>query len=593
MTWTHAAPGQFGIFLAAGAVILNVVLGLLLRRATRAAQVAAASHCELRRLQTPLFAAFGRLLSRPPSDGPAASVDVLAELGQGLGADRAYVLAGDAEDAVLHWARPGSGWPAGWPEAVRNAALTAAKAGDVMNRSAADKAGDDELGAALRTEGLPRWCGVPFGRADGSIGVLALDYLHSGRAWPLGEDEPLRVAGQLLAAALRRNQDTLGRHELETTKARARRLEAIGAFATGIAHNINNVVGAVMGHVEMAMETSTLGSSTSYHLREIARAGERAQEMVASIMQFGTRPGASQTDLHDVRRLIDGVASMVRVTIPSTIELVVDLDKRDSMVRGNVAHLQQIFINLIRNASQAIEGKGRVAVSVTTETSTASQTLSHDVLMPGHYVRFAVSDTGCGMSSSVASRIFEPFFTTKPGGAGLGLATVREAVHDHGGALDVVSTRARGSVFTLWLPAADPADNTPRTRGNGEVVLLVSSDEKQLRRDEETVAALGYEPRGIASVEAAILLAAAGADTFVAMVLETRSTQHGVDAVRRIRDRTRVPVVLIIERLVETGFSDVASLDLAAVLYRPLSSVSLAAALTLCGKIAGRASTKL
>ena len=154
-------------------------------------------------------------------------------------------------------------------------------------------------------------------------------------------------------------------------------------------------------------------------------------------------------------------------------------------LRGDAASLQQIVLNLVRNAAQAIEGSGRIVIIMSVDHVAAQRTLSHDVQLPGAYVRIEVSDDGQGMEPRVLERIFEPFFTSRPAGTGLGLATVREIVHDHAGFLDVDSTPGRGSAFRVWLPLADLSARSVKTRrGSGEPILVVCAEREQLWQDE-------------------------------------------------------------------------------------------------------------
>ena len=138
---------------------------------------------------------------------------------------------------------------------------------------------------------------------------------------------------------------------------------------------------------------------------------------------------------------------------------------------------------------------------------TGARSLSHGELQPGRYVRLAVSDTGRGMDEATLARIFEPFFTTRSAGNGLGLATVREIVREHGGAMNVRSTPGEGSRFEVWLPglatagAALQLDAAAVPLGRGETMLMVANDSARLLRDEEMLAALGYEPVGFTDAD--------------------------------------------------------------------------------------------
>ena len=163
-----------------------------------------------------------------------------------------------------------------------------------------------------------------------------------------------------------------------------------------------------------------------------------------------------------------------------------------------------MIINLCKNAAQAMNGTGHVEVDVTVHEIALVRTLSHGDLLPGRYVRIAVTDTGRGIDEATLRQIFEPFFTTRFAGNGLGLATVREIVHGHGGTMNVRSKPGAGSCFEVWLPriaatASRSSKEFPSLPlGGGETVLVVDEEREQLFRAEELLAALGFEPAGFA-----------------------------------------------------------------------------------------------
>jgi CheY-like chemotaxis protein len=157
-----------------------------------------------------------------------------------------------------------------------------------------------------------------------------------------------------------------------------------------------------------------------------------------------------------------------------------------------------------------MDGAGRIDIEVDLQRSARSRSLSHGELAAGHYVRIAVSDAGRGMDEATLGRVFEPFFTTRVEGTGLGLATVREIVREHGGVMNVRSAVGAGSRFEAWLPCVAGtvagADDTAPTLplGRGETILVVDEAPGRLLRVEEILAALGYEPVGFARADLAL-----------------------------------------------------------------------------------------
>jgi Histidine kinase-, DNA gyrase B-, and HSP90-like ATPase len=201
----------------------------------------------------------------------------------------------------------------------------------------------------------------------------------------------------------------------------------------------------------------------------------------------------------NVAGLVEEAISLLRASLPAKVELVAGDMPESVMVRGVTAHLQQVILNLCNNAAQAMDHAGRVELDIATIDVPQPRILSNGTLAVGRYVRIVVNDSGRGMDAAVLARIFEPFFTTRATGNGLGLATTSDIVREHGGAMHVESTVDVGTRFEVWLPCLDagpPCTNATLPFGQGETVLLVEYDTRQRLRDEEILAALGYEPVG-------------------------------------------------------------------------------------------------
>jgi CheY-like chemotaxis protein len=201
--------------------------------------------------------------------------------------------------------------------------------------------------------------------------------------------------------------------------------------------------------------------------------------------------------------VIAEATSLLHASLAATVELAVSEAPAAVVVSGVHAQLLQVVLNLCNNAAQAMDHAGRIELQITTEEVAAPRSLSRGSLLPGQFLRIAVSDTGSGIDEAALDRIFEPFFTTRATGTGLGLATTWEIVRDHGGAMHVESTPGFGSRFEVWLPcisAAAPRAGDAATAafsfGQGETVLALEADSDRLLRAEELLAALGYEPVG-------------------------------------------------------------------------------------------------
>ena len=313
----------------------------------------------------------------------------------------------------------------------------------------------------------------------------------------------MRLAGDAIANALEREIGEREKAKLTARLERALRLQMVGQLASGVAHNFNNIVAAILGYSEMASSEVEPGGKAARRIAEIEKAAERGRDLVDSILTFGRR-SVARSSLISITELLSESASLLRASLPSSVELVVAGAPGGLAVFGERAQLQQVIVNLCRNAAQAMGESGRIDVSADAQHLMTARVFSSGELEPGSYARIAVSDAGPGFGEDVAKRLFEPFFTTRPAGTGLGLATVRKIVRDHDGAIDVASVPGKGSRFEVWLPAAKAdAPTTARANpvapprlGQGETVLIVHDDRDSLLGDEEILAALGYEPIG-------------------------------------------------------------------------------------------------
>lgn len=429
-----------------------------------------------------------------------ATIDAaLEQMARCVGAERAYFVAGDPPNQLRRWSVQGIGYPAGWPEGASALARRAYPAFDGITHVV--RVGRLPSGAdrnALAAAGLQGWACVVAKGVDGDTVLLGFDAVtHPCRIMREGELGLLRMALDVLANARDRRTLEQERTRLEARLQQARRLETVGALASGIAHNFNNIIGAILGFTEMANEQST----PSRMLEEIRRAGERAREVVDQILTFAGHRTARPRPVA-VHAVIAEATSLLRASLPATVELAVSEAPAGIVVSGVHAQLLQVVLNLCNNAAQAMDQIGRIELQIATEEVATPRSLSHGSLPPGRFTRIVVGDSGSGIDEAALDRIFEPFFTTRATGNGLGLATTREIVRDHGGAMHVESAPAYGSRFEVWLPcinaAAPCADDATSafSFGDGETVLVLETDADCLLRDEELLAALGYEPVG-------------------------------------------------------------------------------------------------
>jgi PAS domain S-box-containing protein len=270
------------------------------------------------------------------------------------------------------------------------------------------------------------------------------------------------------------------------------KLESVGTLAGGIAHDFNNLLGAVQAQAELALTELDEGSSCKQELNAIREVAMRGSEIVRQLMIYAGKE-SSVVGLVDLSQTVDEMLSLFEVSVTKRAVIESHLDRGLPAIRASAAQLRRIIMNLITNASDAIEGRDGV-IKVTTERvilKAGSAAISSTKLPDGDYVKLQVSDTGCGMSPETQAKIFDPFFTTKSAGRGLGLAVVQGIVLSLGGAIRLTSEPDKGTTFQVLLPCADVMAHSsgPAMSGIGELAaptqhgtVLIVEDEGQLRQ---------------------------------------------------------------------------------------------------------------
>ena len=274
---------------------------------------------------------------------------------------------------------------------------------------------------------------------------------------------------------------------LENQLRESQKMQAIGTMAGGIAHDFNNILSAILGNVSLATQDLEAGAPALTSLQEIDKAGRRARDLVRQILTFSRNEQPKRIPLH-LHEVIEETVRLVKVAMPPGVDLKVQLAAECPAVLADATQVEQALLNLCTNAFLAVgHDKGTVTLDLSTGTL-ASPDCERLGVAPGSYAIMAVSDTGNGMSAETLVRIFEPFFTTRQvgQGTGLGLSVVHGIMQTHLGAVDVQSTPALGSVFTLYFPttgdavapvAAAPPPSPMRQRNNGRTVMYVDDDQ--------------------------------------------------------------------------------------------------------------------
>ena len=568
-------------------LVMLVFLGLRLRaRAVALRQRAAFEHV--------IAENSTRLINCSPAEIGARLKQVLRELSRTIDADRAYVVLDERPIRVHTWSRDGVTFPPGWP---RQALAVAEQVGvndpDRVTIPDATTLPAGPVKDALKEAGVRAWACVPLIRPGRVRGIMGFDRFRPIRN-RISPAPMVRLAADTVANALEREFLERDRAKLSMRLERARRMQMVGSLASGIAHNFNNIIGAILGYSEMIEPQLTRGTKPAQHIDEIRRAAERGRDLVDNILTFGRRADARARPVQ-VRALLREAASFLRASLPSGVELVFDDVANDVTVSGEPAQLQQIILNLCTNAAQAIDDSGYIHVAAKLEEVADFIQMSDGKLSQGSYVCVSVSDNGHGFDERVARRMFEPFFTTRLAGTGLGLATVREIVLDHDGAIGVQSNPGQGSRIEIWLPATAAGSNataepTLLPLGSGATVLIIESERERLLWDEEKLAALGYEPVGFEQAGDALVACRSEPDRFdVILVSSGWQAQGGLDVARALGEMEVLkPVLLAVASSIDINVNALAEAGISEVLRWPLDNAELATVLARCLRPSGR-----
>ena len=242
---------------------------------------------------------------------------------------------------------------------------------------------------------------------------------------------------------------------LEDQLRQAQKMEAVGRLAGGIAHDFNNLLTAIRGNAELMSHRVKKDPAMAAEVDEILHAADRAASLTRQLLAF-SRKQVLQPVALDINEIVASVSRMARRLIGTDVQLRQDLAPTLAPVLADPARIEQVLLNLIVNARDAMPSGGMIAVrTANVRLEADAPEMSQAGLAPGPFVLLAVSDNGIGMDQATQARIFEPFFTTKETGrgTGLGLSTVYGIIRQTGGAISVVSERGRGASFRVYLPA--------------------------------------------------------------------------------------------------------------------------------------------
>ncbi len=311
-------------------------------------------------------------------------------------------------------------------------------------------------------------------------------------------------------------RDVTSRKQLEEQLNQARKMESIGRLAGGVAHDYNNMLAVIIGRVGLALKRLSSDDPVARNLNEVMKAAHRSADLTKQLLTFARRQETTPTVIN-VNDAVEKLVTMLNQLIGEAIDLEWMPSMDAWLVKIDPSQFDQIILNLVINARDAISDSGSIKVETDNACVDAEMCHSDFDCAPGNYVVISVADSGFGMDEETIKHIFEPFFTTKElgHGTGLGLATIYGIVKQHGGFINVTSELGNGSCFKIFLPQVNAeksisaTQEIPSTKGGGESILLVEDEQPVLDMVKEILENVGYHVTDCHSAKEALAYVAA------------------------------------------------------------------------------------
>jgi two-component system cell cycle sensor histidine kinase/response regulator CckA len=414
--------------------------------------------------------------------------------------------------------------------------------------------GTDAL-AMVREKGLD----VPFVFLSGTIGEeIAVNAMRAGAQDYVIKDKAARllpaIQRELREAELRRE-----RRQMEQRVRQLEKFESLGKLAGGVAHDFNNVIGAIMGWAEIGVDRVPSASPEAKLFRNIGIQANRAAGLTRQLLAYARRQVLEPKNI-SLNQMVHEATALLQNAIGEQIEVSIVLAPDLQTTRADPSQIEQVLMNLCFNARDAMPKGGALLIETRNVDLDAHYCKHHMGAKPGRHIQLSVSDTGAGMDPGTLERIFEPFFTTKEvgKGTGLGLATAMGIVKQHGGFLDVYSELGKGTAFRVYLPASDgaadplPPEDAAPVRGGTETILVAEDDEGMCEMAREILEGLGYHLLLARNGEEAVHQFAAHRNDISLLLLDVIMPKlNGIDAYEQISKlQPGVPVIFT------SGYSD-------------------------------------
>ena len=394
------------------------------------------------------------------------------------------------------------------------------------------------------------------------LGVISVDDSKSELIPTLETVRPLEIFSSLISQIVILKKEQKEKKIIETQLQQAQKMESIGTLAGGIAHDFNNILFPVLGHTEMLLQDIPEDNPIHNNLKKIYKGANRAKELVRQILTF-SRQEKSELMLLKLQPVIKEALKLLRATIPTTIEIMHDINPNCGGIKADPTQIHQIVMNLTTNAYHAMEETGGILKISLKQIESGKDSLKIPDLKPGAYACLTISDTGAGIDDELTDKIFEPFFTTKEvgKGTGMGLSVVHGIVKSMNGTINVYSEPDRGTEFNVYFLIEKSSYEKQEIQTNEvipfgtEHILFVDDEEEILTMEKKMLERLGYKVTSrISSIDALeAFRAAPGKFDMVITDMAMPNMPGDKLSVELTKIRPDIPVVIC------TGFSETMS----------------------------------
>jgi PAS domain S-box-containing protein len=374
-------------------------------------------------------------------------------------------------------------------------------------------------------------------------------------------------------------KDITERKRLEQEVRRAQKMEAIGTLTSGIAHDFNNLLMGINGCADIALSRLDQDHDSRPYVDEIKDAVTKGTGLTSQLLAF-SRESGGEAEIIDFDAVVRDIERLLRPLLGEEVDFQVETGAEEACVEGDSSHLEQVLLNLVVNARDALDGRGQIRVETGVRQIEATRSVTSGELPEGDYVLLEVSDEGSGMDEETVEHIFEPFYTTKPmgEGTGLGLSTVYGIVNHCGGAVDVETELGVGTRFRVFVPRTraespeEPLEESEPVDGGGRRVLIIEDEQRVRLAVERYLTNGGYEVVGVEDADDAYQTCESSDSLDLILVDAALPSASGREVAGRCREiHPDVPVLFMsayaTDRLVREGLLHTG----ATVLQKPFS----------------------